>query len=134
MKIHSGRRGITLIELLVVIMIVSILASVAIPIYRGYTQRARRADAKTALMQLRAAQEMRRAEYGSYSTSLPALQSSWGASGAQVGDYGLALTVATATTFTVRATPSTSRQSSDGWLQIDHLGNRTSEYSDKWEK
>ncbi len=60
MKLRSDQKGITLIELMIVIVIVGILASISIPTYRGYMQRARRADAKTALEQLRAAQEMRR--------------------------------------------------------------------------
>ena len=59
-------KGITLIELLVVILIVGILAAIAIPGYTSYLQRARRADAKTALEQVRATQEMWRAEKGSY--------------------------------------------------------------------
>jgi len=134
MNIKRDAKGITLIELLIVIAIVGILASIAIPIYRGYMQRARRADAKTSLEQIRAAQEMRRAEYGSYSTdlTLTALQTSWGGPRTTVGDYTLSLPVATATTFTGRATPNTTRQSSDGWLQIDHLGNKTSQLADRW--
>ena len=132
MKIMSCRKGITLIELLVVITIVAILATIAVPIYTGYMVRARRADAKVSLEQLRAAQEMRRAEYGSYSTSLAALQTSWGAPATTVGDYALTLPVATATTFTGRATPTTGRQSSDSFLEIDHLGNKTP--PEKWLK
>ena len=62
----KSKKGITLIELLAVILIVGILAAVAIPSYTGYMQRARRADAKTALEQVRAAQEMWRAERGCY--------------------------------------------------------------------
>ena len=61
-------QGITLIELLVVILIVGILAAVAVPSYNSYMVRARRADAKTILEQVRAAQEMWRAERGSYAT------------------------------------------------------------------
>jgi type IV pilus assembly protein PilE len=139
MKIKPGRKGITLIELLTVIAIVGILAAIAIPVYRGYMQRARRADAKTALEQTRAAQEMRRAEMGSYRTGtsadiITALQTSWGGPAATVGDYALSFTVTTGTTFTARATPNTSRQSGDGWLAIDHLGNKTSEKPDRWGK
>ena len=135
MNIRRDAKGITLIELLIVIMIVGILASISVPIYRGYMQRARRADAKTSLEQIRAAQEMRRAESGEYrfgADAIVALRDSWGGPRESVGDYTLTLPVATATTFTARATPNTTRQSSDGWLQIDHLGNKTSELADRW--
>jgi type IV pilus assembly protein PilE len=135
MKIMRGRKGITLIELLIVIVIVGILAAIAIPTYRGYMQRGRRADAKTSLEQIRAAQEMRRAELGSYMigvNAIPDLRTSWGGPAARVGDYDLAFTVSTTTTFTVRATPYTGRQSADGWLAIDHLGDKTSQYTNRW--
>ena len=49
--------GVTLIELMIVIVVVTILASVAIPSYRSYLIRAQRSDAKTALLNVRAAQE-----------------------------------------------------------------------------
>ncbi len=76
----KSERGITLIELLIVAVIIAILAGISIPMYNGYMQRARRADAKTALEQLRASQEMRRAERGSYSVDLDLseLQTTWG--------------------------------------------------------
>ena len=134
MKIIPGRKGITLIELLVVITIVAILATIAVPMYTGYMIRARRADAKTSLEQLRAAQEMRRAEYGSYSTSLAALQTSWGGPGGTVGDYTITL-AATATTFTGTATPYTARQLKDtapNALTINQDGTKTP--ADKWAK
>ena len=44
--------GFTLIELMVTLTIVSILATVALPAYTGYVARARRADARTQLMQV----------------------------------------------------------------------------------
>jgi type IV pilus assembly protein PilE len=132
MKIMSCRKGITLIELLVVITIVAILATIAVPMYTGYMVRARRADAKTSLEQLRAAQEMRRAEYGSYSTSLAALQTSWGAPATTVGDYAISLSAATATTFTGTATPNKARQTADGALTINQDGTKLP--ADKWAK
>jgi prepilin-type N-terminal cleavage/methylation domain-containing protein len=126
-----NKRGITLIELLIVIVIVGVLAAVAIPMYTSYMQRARRVDAKTALEQLRAAQEMFRAERGSYSTNITQLRNTWGAPGAAAGDYTVTM-VATAITYTGTATPNTGRQTPDGPLTIDQNGVKTP--PDKWAK
>ena len=51
-------KGFTLIELMVAVAIVAILASVALPSYTSYIARAKRADARTQLVQ--AAQFMQR--------------------------------------------------------------------------
>lgn len=61
-------KGFTLIELMITIAIVAILAAVALPAYTSYVARARRADARTQLMQV--AQFMQRfyAANDSYST------------------------------------------------------------------
>jgi type IV pilus assembly protein PilE len=143
----KSNRGFTLIELLMVVAIVGILAAIAIPSYRNYILRGRRADAKTALEQVRAAQEMWRAEKGCYArdavdclgnasagTAEAKLQTTMGAPAAQVGDYAWALTVKTATAFTVQATPNTARQAGDGWLSIDQNGTKTSQLPDRWAK
>jgi type IV pilus assembly protein PilE len=119
----NSNRGLTLIELLVVIVIVAILAGVAIPIYTNYMQRARRVDAKTALEQLRAAQEMFRAERGRYSTDITQLRNTWGVPGVS-GDYTIDFVGATPNTFTAQATPNTARQLSDGSLFINQDGRK----------
>jgi type IV pilus assembly protein PilE len=126
-------RGLTLIELLVVIVIVGILAAVAIPTYSTYMERARRADAKTALEQLRAAQEMRRAERGIYEINIVSLRNTWGLPNNPVGDYNITM-IATSTTYTGTATAFTSRQSVDTTvpLTINQDGVKTP--ANKWAK
>lgn len=128
---HMNQRGMTLIELMMVVVIVAILAAIALPLYGQYMQRARRADAKTALEQLRASQEMQRAERGMYSGNLVALRTTWGGPSATSGDYTITMVANSAAgTFTGTATPNTSRQASDGALTINQDGTKLP--ADKW--
>jgi len=130
----KSNKGLTLIELLIVIVIVGVLAAIAIPAYTNYMQRARRADAKTALEQLRAAQEMFRAERGGYSTNINQLRNTWGVPGVS-GDYTIdfqAAAALNANTFTAEAAPNTPRQLSDGSLLINQDGVKAP--ADKWAK
>jgi type IV pilus assembly protein PilE len=125
-----NNKGITLIELLVVIGIVGILAAIAIPSYNSYMVRARRADAKTILEQVRAAQEMWRAERGPYAvdgggnTAETRLINTMGVTLNPVGDYNWNFTVKTTTTFTAQAVPNTTRQAGDGTLTINQNGTK----------
>jgi type IV pilus assembly protein PilE len=140
-KVMKSRVGLTLIELLMVIVIVGVLAAIAVPMYSGYMQRARRADAKTALEQVRAAQEMWRAEKGSYAiddgggTAVTKLRTTMGAPNTTVSNYYTWAFSAgpTATTFTAQATAIGS-QASDGWLAINQDGTKTSQYTNRWLK
>jgi type IV pilus assembly protein PilE len=134
----KSRVGLTLIELLMVIVIVGVLAAIAVPMYSGYMQRARRADAKTALEQVRAAQEMWKAEKGSYAindgngTAIAKLRTTMGAPNTTVSKYYTwGFTVKTATQFTVHATP-TGGQPASEWLEINQDGTKTP--ADKWAK
>jgi len=133
---------------LIVILVVGVLAAIAIPTYTNYMIRARRADAKTALEQVRAAQEMWRAEKGCYArdgvncqgnplagTAEAKLHTTMGAPAPtpnRIGEYSWAFTVKDANAFTARATPQTARQANDGWLEIDQNGLKTSQFPDRW--
>ena len=50
-------RGITLLELMIVVVIISILTAIAYPNYREYVTRAKRTEAKAALLQIATNQE-----------------------------------------------------------------------------
>ncbi len=131
-------KGLTLIELLAVVLIVGILAAIAIPTYTNYMVRARRADAKTALEQLRASQEAFRAEHGRYANdgehgnALLILQNTWGVPSNPVGDYVIKLNSTSPTSYIAEAEPNTSRQLKDGSLFIDQDGKKWP--AEKWAK
>lgn len=99
------QKGVTLIELMVVVAVIAVLAAIAYPAYQDQMQRARRSDAKTAL--LAAAQAMERYYTENNTYIFPegtTLASVYGSATSPEGYYTLALTTQTATAFTITAT------------------------------
>lgn len=93
--------GFTLLELMIVVVVISLLAMYAIPTYRQYVLRAGRTDAKNSLVDLAARQEKFRFANNAYATTLAQLNA-----GATSVEQKYTLTLAaTATTFTITATP-----------------------------
>lgn len=78
-------RGFTLVELMVVVAIVAILASVAIPAYSNYVDRAKQSEAVAALMRVKMDQESYWADNNCYAQTV-GLLSSFGNTNA-VTDY-----------------------------------------------
>ena len=66
-------RGVTLLELMVVVVIISILTAVAYPNYRQYVARAKRNEAKAALLQRATNQERFYLQNHTYTTDMTAL-------------------------------------------------------------
>jgi type IV pilus assembly protein PilE len=66
MRSSAGARGFTLIELVIVIVIVGILSTIAVPIYRGYVRRAMAAEGKALLGAIAKAEKAYLAEHNRY--------------------------------------------------------------------
>lgn len=81
-------KGFTLIELMIVIAIIGILATIAYPSYQNYTMRARRSDAKAALVALQLAQEKYRANCAVYASGIGAARTCVAGS-TTAGDHNL---------------------------------------------
>jgi type IV pilus assembly protein PilE len=72
------KKGFTLIELMIVLGIIVILAAVAIPLYNGYTERAKRAEAEQELMNLAAVEEDYFNSFRKYSSDVNILKDFYG--------------------------------------------------------
>ncbi len=104
----KNSKGFTLIELMIVVVVVAILVAIALPNYSEYVNRARRADAKNALLEVHLAQGKWRASNTTYGT----LAEISVAATSPDGHYNLRVAGNTATAFTASAAP-TGKQTGD---------------------
>jgi len=72
MKNGLNNKGFTLIELMIVVAVIGILAGIAYPSYQDYILRAKRGDAKAALLNMQLSQEKYRANCVQYATGIHA--------------------------------------------------------------
>ena len=112
-------QGFTLIELLVTIAVMGALIMIALPLYTQYVAKSRQQEAKAALMAVRQAQEVYKLQYGSYSLVTTSL-SGWKST---AGKYTMALTGASATTFSASATGNIDSDATNDVWSIDQDGN-----------
>ena len=105
MQLRKHMRGITLIELMIVVVVIGILAAIAYPNYQEFAARAKRNEARAALLQLATNQERFYLNNNSFTDVLTDLGFSttptWTT---DTGYYEIEVTAADATNFTATAT------------------------------
>ena len=98
-------RGITLIELMIVVVIIGIMAMIAYPNYSQFVARAKRTEAKAALLKIATNQERFYLQNNSYTTDMMQLGFPVGAAFISDSDsYSISVTAADANNFTAVAT------------------------------
>lgn len=125
---QKTNNGFTLIELMVVVAIVGILAAIAYPSYQNSVIKSKRADAKSALMELSNWMERYYTTTGCYTsggcaagtTTAPTLPFT-NAPKSGTANYALTVTV-TPNTFTLTATPQSNTPDNCGALTLDNTG------------
>jgi type IV pilus assembly protein PilE len=129
MKPARYLRGITLIELMVVVVIVSILVSIAYPNYQEFTARAKRNEARAALLRLATNQERFYINNNTFTDDLTSLGfASTPTVMTETGYYEIEVTSANAGDFSATATYQHGGAEADKCLtfSIDARGAKTS--------
>lgn len=137
-SLPARMRGVTLLELMIVIVVIGILAAVAYPNYRDAAARAKRSEARAALLQIATQQERLYLQNNSYTTDMSRLgfaNAGCNLTGSET--YSVCVTAADANNWTAVAT----YQNADAeagkcnTFQLDGRGVRTSApYDDCWSR
>jgi type IV pilus assembly protein PilE len=127
----SNLAGFTLIELMIVIAIVGILAAIALPSYKSYTVKSKRADMMTEMQNIASNIEAKKLATGSYtSVKIDGLAGNFPRQGSAA--YTIAITPISTTAdgtkltsgnWTITAAP-TAGQSADGTLTLAANGTK----------
>ena len=104
LRLSKNMQGVTLLELMIVVVIVGILATVAYPAYRDVAARAKRVEAKAALLQILSNQERFYLQNNTYTTDMTAMGFNADPFISDSGSYSIAITAADASDFTAIAT------------------------------
>lgn len=123
--------GFTLIELLITVAILAIVAAVAIPSYSSYVERGKRAEARTALLDIAARQERFYSNNRQYAANLNDLNISGTQSENGYYTLSIALSGSNNQDFDATAEPSGWTDDKCGDLSIDETGAKTQSLGDR---
>lgn len=122
------QRGFSLIELMIVVVIISILATIAVPSYQETVRESRRSDAQWALTAFASAMERHFTLNNTYedaakdgNTGVPTIFATEAPLGGADKFYDLTIQAAQATAYTLRATPKNA-QAGDGLMELTSTG------------
>jgi type IV pilus assembly protein PilE len=128
MQLRRQMHGITLIELMIVVIILSILISIGYPQYQEYTARAKRNEARAALLLVATNQERFYIGNNTFTSDLTQLGFSSDPATTDTGYYRIEITAADASNFSATATYLHGGNEASKCLtfSIDGRGTRTS--------
>ncbi len=104
MRLRKHMSGITLIELMIVVVVVSILAAIAFPNYQEFSARAKRNEARSALLQIKINQERFYLNNNTFTQDMTLLGFSSDPFTTDTGSYVIDVTAASPSNFSATAT------------------------------
>jgi len=135
MQMRKHMHGMTLMELMVVVVIIGILTAIAFPNYREFVARAKRTEAKAALLQIATNQERFYLQNSTFTTDMTMLGFQADPFITNSDSYSITVTAADQSDYTAVATYQFADAENDkcGTWQINGRGIKTSApYTDCW--
>lgn len=134
---RRSMRGVTLMELLLVVVIIGILATIAYPNYREFAARAKRTEARAALLKIATNQERFYLQNNTFTSDLTVLGFNTDPYTTDSESYLVRITSADASNFTAEADyiPGDNEASKCNIFRIDARGQKSSEPDgDCWQR
>ena len=122
-------RGVTLMELMIVVVIIGILAAISYPNYREFVTRAKRTEARAALLKIATNQEKYYLQNNIFTTDLTDLGFNASPYTTDSGTFSVSITSADASNFTAEADyiPVDAEADKCNLFKIDARGQKTSD-------
>ncbi len=128
MQMRKHMHGMTLMELMIVVVIIGIITAIAFPNYRQFVARAKRSEAKAALLQIATNQERFYLQNSTFTTDMTMLGFQTDPYISDSDSYSISVTAADASDYTAVATYQFTDDENDkcGTWQINGRGTKTS--------